>query len=1124
MKFKSLLILKRIFMYSIYGLSIQFLLCGLLLASSNIMGQKALSIKEIRLSVNFQNDNVLNAFEKIEAETEFSFVYLKNEIDRKLRLNAGYDNISMYDLLISLSGETGLGFQRVNNNINVKHLNNQKQYVIEEVLDDVNVTGKVTDESNTGLPGVNITIKGTSNGTITDASGNFSILAPDDGILVFSYIGYETSEVDINGRSVIDVSMTLDLAELSEVVVIGYGTQKRSDLTGALGSITQEEIQALTISNPTLALQGRVAGVNVQSNGGAPGAGVSVVIRGAGTINGSLDPLYVVDGVFLEDLSSVNPNDIQSMEILKDASAAAIYGSRAANGVVIITTSRGTMEGLTVKVHSTIGVSNSVNKLDFLNARQYADVRNEIDDASNAPRAPVNSTAFDSSVDTDWQDLSLRSGVLQDYGFSVAGGGKNSSVYFSANYFKERGIVISSDFDRINFRLNSEFWSNNEKFRISQSLALTQKNLNANNSYGNRYNYPTLPFQDGTGNFVAPSNTDHGVAFGANSYATEVTRDDNNTINDVYGNMAIEYKFIPGLTYKLNLGLNFSSEVDYLFVPTFFWSTSNQGSNQNLDADLTEMRQTRTDGLVDNILSYSTEINKHSINAVIGSTFQKIETRFTEVQAFAFPSDDLRVLSAAESVFAFEGDETVTGLASLYGRLIYSYDDKYLLTSTLRQDKSSRFDKDFRTGYFPSVSAGWRISREDFFPSIDALSDLKLRASYGVLGSQNVEDYAFTPTINLNSNYDFGDVRTFGVARTQFRLNNLVWEKSETTNLGVDAGFLNGKLQASIDYYVRKTDDILLSLSIPQTSGSRQPVVTNVASIENKGIELNLNYRKAEGEFTYDVNFNMTSTNNEVTSLGESSEIFGGQFSAEGLQGTRASVGEQLGVFWGFETDGLYQSQQEIDNDPNLSNNPAARTILKPGDLIYVDQNGDGLINDDDRVNIGNPYPDFDFGLNFNASYKNFDFTLFFQGQVGNDILYAKRYNISFESRSNYTTDVLNSWSETNTDSKFPVVGASRFDVSDFYIEDGGFLRLKQLRIGYNMKGLFGGSTDARIFVSGQNLLTLSGYPGYDPEVGFPGNTDRPSAGGPELLTRGVDLASYPQQIVVTGGVQFTIK
>ena len=1100
------------------------------LVANNSSGQTK-SLEEITISLETKEKSLKEVLRHIEAKTPFYFSYYVDDLQAG-KITLDVQNQSLANVLRTISKQTKLGFKRIDQNIHVLRLKDRREPAVRESIHvpevpDIIISGKVTNEKAEGIPGVNVILKGTTTGAVTDPDGNYEIEVPGEGaVLVFSSIGYIKEEIVVGDQRVINISLLPDLLALHEVVVVGYGTQKKSDLTGAVASVTSEEVKALTISNPTMALQGRVAGVNVQSNGGAPGAGVSVVIRGAGTINGSLDPLYVVDGVFLESLSSVNPNDIESVEVLKDASAAAIYGSRAANGVVIVTTSRGSDGGLVLSAHATVGISNPTNKIDFLNARQYADVRNAIDDAGNSPRAPVNSTDFDPNVDTDWQDLSLRTGVIQDYGFSLAGGGNNSSVYFSANYFNERGVLISSDYNRINLRLNSEYWSTNKKLRLSQSLGLTQKNLNQNDDYGaSGYNFPTLPFKDEAGNFVAPSNADHGVAFSQNRYARAVTLDDENRIDEVFGNIGGEFEFLPGLKYQLNLGLNYSSEVDYLFTPTFFWSASNPGANQNLDADLTESRTTRFDGLIDNILSFNTEINKHSINAVLGSTFQKIVTRGTSLTASTFPSNDLRVVSAAEEVVLFSGDEIVTGLASLYGRVIYDYDDKYLLTATLRQDKSSRFAEEFRTGYFPSVSAGWRLTNEDFFPASDFLTDLKLRVSYGELGSQNVEDYAFTPVINLNSNYDFGDQRFFGVARTQFRLQNLVWEKSRTTNFGIDAGFLDGKLQFAVDYYIRKTDDILLSLAIPQTSGSRQPVVTNAAAIENKGVELNLNYKEIEGEFTYDINLNLTSASNEITSLGAlQSPIAGGIFSSEGLRGTRADVGEQLGVFWGFETAGLYQSQAEIDNDPNLSNNPAAKSLLRPGDLIYVDQNGDGLVNNDDKVNIGNPYPDFEFGMNFNGNYKNFEITLFIQGQVGNEILNANKYNLSFESRSNYSTDVLNAWTETNRNTDFPVLGTTRFDVSDFYIEDGSYMRLKQLRIAYNFQNLFKGSTNAKAFISGQNLLTLTGYSGYDPELGVPGNSGRPSATGPALLTRGVDLSAYPQSVMIMGGVQFTIN
>ncbi|MGX1930995.1 SusC/RagA family TonB-linked outer membrane protein [Flagellimonas sp. 2504JD4-2] len=1060
--------------------------------------------------------SVSRIFEIIQEQAGYKFVYSDDLIRKapKVRLKKGI--VRTKELLRKGLSPIDCTFEFTENETVIVKKRSKKN--VPNVVLQVSVSGTVNDSNGQPLPGANIVEKGTTNGTQTDFDGNFTIDVLDqNAVLVISYIGYSTKEVALNGQTNLAISLDEDAAGLDEVVLIGYGTVRKSDLTGAVSSVSSEDAKALTISNPTAALQGRVAGVNVQSNGGAPGAGVSVIIRGAGTINGSVDPLYVVDGVFLENLSSVNPNDIATMEVLKDASAAAIYGSRAANGVVIITTTKGSSsKGLVINGHITGGVTTSTSKIDFLNARQYADIRNAIDDASNASRAPANSTNFNPNVDTDWQDLTFRTGILQDYGFNISNRSEQASVYLSANYFDERGVLVSSDYNRINLRLNSEFWSKNKKLKLSQSLALTQKTLNQNNDYGvNGYNFPTLPFQDTDGNFVAPSNLEHGVAFSRNRYARAVTLDDENRIDEIFGNIAGEFEFLPGLKYRLNLGLNFTSLVDYLFTPTFFWSESNASANQNLDADLRETRSTRFDALVDNVLSYNKEIGKHSINAILGSSFQKVTTRGTSVTASRFPSDDLRVLSAAEQVDLFSGEEIVTGLASLYGRLIYDYDNRYFLTGTLRRDKSSRFSEDFRTGYFPSASVGWKISNEEFFPQDGPVSSLKLRASYGELGSQNVEDYAFTPVINLNSNYDFGNQRFFGVSRTQFRLNDLVWEKSKTTNFGIDASFFDHKLQASLDYYIRDTEDILLSVAIPQTSGSRQPVVTNSAAIQNKGLELNLNYRNRDNAFKYDVNLNLTSSSNEVTSLGElDSPLVGGVFSAEQLQGTRAIVGEQLGVFWGFQTDGLYQSQAEIDNDPNLVNSPGQRAVLKPGDFVYSDTNGDGLISNEDKVNIGNPYPDFEFGVNFNAEYKNFEFDLFLQGQVGNEILNTTKYNLSFDSRSNYSTDVLNAWSPSNTDTNFPVLGNTRFDVSPFYIEDGSYLRVKQLRVAYNFKDLFNDTTDLRLFISGQNLLTITGYSGYDPEVGIPGN----------LLTRGVDFSAYPQNTQISLGVQFTIN
>jgi|TARA_R100000935_G_C2841741_1_gene171522 TonB-linked SusC/RagA family outer membrane protein len=977
------------------------------------------------------------------------------------------------------------------------------------------ITGMVTDNQGNSLPGANILEKGTINGVQTDFDGNFSLQVADENtILVVSYLGFKTQEIASQGKAELNIILEEDAAGLDEVVVVGYGTQKKSDLTGAITSVTSEEIQSLTTADPTAALQGRAAGVNVQSSG-SPGGGVNVVIRGAATINGSVAPLYVIDGIFRESLDAVNANDIASIQILKDASAAAIYGSRAANGVIIVTTNKGSSDGLTIEAHSTLGMSNATNTLDFMNARQYADARNAIADSQNTERAPANSTDFDPNIDTDWQDLQLRTGVIQDYGFNVAGGGKNSSVYFSANYFDEKGILISSGFNKANVRLNSEYWSNNKKIKLSQTLGLTQRNFDRNNFYGSSgYNIPTIPVRDNTGNFVAPNSQDHGIVFNSNRYAQALTYDDQNRIDEVFGSVSGEVELLPGFKYKLNLGLNFWSNYNYQFVPTFFWSTSNPSANTNETADLSEARSTYYDTLMDNVFSYDKEFGKNTLGLVLGNTLQKISRRGTSVQVSDFPSNDLRVVSAGIEVINRSGQEFVTGLESYYFRLTYNYDDRYLLTSTVRQDKSSKFAEDYRTGIFPSISLGWRLSKEKFFPQNNVLTDLKLRASYGELGSQNLDDYAFFSVMNLNSNYDFADTRFFGVSRTQFNLENLVWETSKTTNFGLDASLFNGRLRATADYFIRNTQDILVSLPIPPTSGSGAPITTNAASIKNKGFELGLDYNKAEGEFTYGVNFNISAIQNEVTSLGPlRAPILAGVFSANAHNSTVAIKGEEMGAFWGFETEGLYQSQADIENDPNLANDAATRSLLRPGDLIWKDQNGDGIVNEDDRVNIGSPYPDFEYGLNFNANYKNFELTLFFQGQVGNEILNARKFYTHFEvSRSNYATSALDAWTPTNTDTNIPRLGTSRTATSDWYVEEGGYLRLKQLRLAYTFNNLFKVIPRIQVFANAQNLLTFTNYSGYDPELGT------------SLFDRGVDNSVYPQIVQIMGGLKFTIK
>lgn len=1075
------------------------------------------------VSLNMKDVSVETVLHEIESLSDFKFMFMREDIDLKRRISIKVSEKPINEVLDIIFLNENLEFEVLHKQIILKKKKSKLPFKentkLNESMLQEPIKGKIIDKKGGTLPGVSILVKGTNKFAQTDLDGNYSIQANSEDTLVFSFMGFTTQQIVVGSNTIIDVTLQEEAQRLDEIVVIGYGQIAKKDLTGAVSSVKAEDFKSLTTSDPTLALQGRVAGVSVQSNGGSPGAGVSVLIRGAASIT-NVDPLYVVDGVFLQSLSSLNPYDVKSIEVLKDASAAAIYGSRAANGVVIVTTARGKKGGLVVNAHSSLGFSNVTSKLNLLNARQYADVSNI---AFSTP-APANSTTFDSSIDTDWQDLSLRTGVVEDYGFDVSSGGENSSIFFSANYFKEKGVVVSSGFDRINIRVNSEFWTTNKKFKLTQSLGLANKNLNENNFYGNSgFDFPTIPLYDDAGSYVAPNAIDHGVSVGLNRYASALTFDDKNQINDVFGNIAGELEILPNLKYKLNLGLNYQSNYNSLFVPTYFWSESNAQWNQNADADLTEARSTRFDLLMDNTLTYTADFGKHHINAIVGNTVQKITSRGTSVFVSDFPSNDIRVVSGASIFNSATGQEVVSGLKSIFGRLIYDYDKKYLFTATVRRDQSSRFSKDYRSGVFPSFSAGWKISNEEFFADNTVFSNLKVRVSYGELGSQNVSDYAFSPVININSPYTLGNNQSTatGFSITQFTVPNLVWETSKTTNFGIDAGFLDGKLSATLDYYIRKTEDILISLPIPPSSGSDLPITINSASVENKGFELSLGYTDyVNKDFNYSANFNINTSQNRVTSLGQlGNPIVGGIFSEDLLTSTRANVGDQLGVFWGYETAGLYNSQAEIDNDPNLVNNAAARSILKPGELIWVDQNGDGIVNNDDKVKIGNPFADFDFGLNLSASYKNFDFSLFFQGQVGNEIFNARKYYLNFEERSNFSTDRLNAWSTTNTNSNIPVIGATRVDASDYYVEDGSYLRLKQINIAYNVKELVKGLSNTRFFIGAQNLLTFTGYSGYDPELGVSSST-----GGARLLSRGVDNTSYPQSIQVTAGIQLTIN
>lgn len=985
-----------------------------------------------------------------------------------------------------------------------------------ELLAQQTVEGRVTD-GRTGepLPGVNIALQGTTSGTSTDLDGMYELSVPTlNETLIFTFIGYQRQVIPIDGQTTINIVMQPEsVAFGEELVVVGYTRQRSETISGAVGSISSEDLTNVNTTNSASLLQGRVSGVTVTSGGGAPDAEASVVIRGTGTF-GNDQPLYVIDGMITNSMSFINPGDIESIEVLKDASTAAIYGNRAANGVVLITTKRGEdTPGVKFNFSSSVGGQTPTNTYEFLNAREYADHNNRMRDNDGLPRAAAYTEAnFDPSIDTDWQDVQLnnfsQAAVVRN-NLSLSSGGENSKYFLSLEHLDRSGLVKEADFQRYGLRLNSDF--SFDRFTIVQSISASREINNPNIYFGReRGALPVIPVYDenNLGGFAGVEPSFHGVARGINWYGVAVLNDQEIVTDRILGNISTTYDIGKGFEYKLNVGVNYGLIDNVNFMPAFFQSTSQEAFNDN--ANLGESANRTLGVLVENTLNYFNMFGNHELDLLVGYTQEKNRTRTASVSVTEFPNNDLRTIDAAFQINNASGSLFKNVLQSGFGRIGYNFNNKYLLTGTFRADGSSRFAEENRWGFFPSGSVGWRISEESFAPEI--FDELRIRASYGKLGSQNIADFATISGLNINADYFFAGGTQSGTALTNLSNPNVVWETSTNFNSGIDIAFLDNRISLSMDYFDNRSDGILVNVPIPIFGGVGSSVLRNAAEVKNHGFEVVSTYNsQTRTDFSYSVTGNFSIVRNEVLKLGEGvNPISGGNFTQQGFNATRTAPGRPIGSFYGFIVDGIYQNQEEIDAD--------GRTNAQPGDFRFRDINNDGLLNDEDRSFIGNPHPDFEYGLSFNGFYKNFDFNLFFQGVHGNDVWNSKKFQYILDNAGgNKVTDVLDSWTPENRETNIPRATFSdpgnNKRSSSFFVEDGSYLRVKNLQIGYTLPNSLiqsvSGVADlssVRVYFSGQNLITLTGYSGYDPEIGR--NSGFRNTG---LFGQGVDTNAHPQ-------------
>ena len=988
----------------------------------------------------------------------------------------------------------------------------------------VQVSGNITDaEDNTPLIGVSVLLKGSTTGTITDFEGNFSLEAASDDILVFSYTGYSTQEVNVNGQSRIDIQLAPSSETLQEVVVVGYSTQRKSDLTGAISQVKSDDIENYTFSDASQALQGRMAGVSVQQQGGAPGAGAVISIRGFGTLSDA-GPLYVIDGMLTGSMSTLNPSDIESISVLKDASASAIYGSRAANGVIIVTTKKGTRGQINVEADVSYGVQEVINTFDWANARQYADIRNRANDNDGTPRSPANDTEFNPNNTSDLYGESLRTAGLTNANLRLSGGGDHTLFSLSLNYFDQEGIVKFSDFERITARANGGFTKG--RFKLETTIGLTRTVNNPNPYFNKERNLlPTIRLMDDKGEWSAsdipdvPGAPTIGSFYGPGTVINELgfaaLEDRTVTRNSVLANVAASYEIFSGLTYKLNLGLDFFDDNNFKFTPLH--PVIIAGGNNDF-AELSETNTRFLSQLIEHTLNYKRLLGKHSVDLLGGYTAQETDRRSLGIQARRFPSNDVRVASAAEELSNAPASDQTSVIQSFFGRLSYTYDDRFLLTATVRRDGSSLFREGLRWGTFPSVAVGWNISNEEFLKGSGFISNLKLRGSYGEIGSNNVAVYSIDPSLNLFSEYILGEnpARVSGYSITRGVNANITWETTKTTNVGLEFGTLGNRLNITMDYFIKESEDVLVGLRLPFYTGTGNDVPFNTATVENKGFEFSADYSNRIGELGYRVSGNFTVLDNVVTALGDATPIIQGSFTSNTINSTKTDIGQPISSFFGYIVDGIYQSDEEATAANDQAGNPQA------GDFRFKDLDNDGDIDEDDRTYIGNPTPDFEYAFNISLDWKGFDVNLFFNGVSGNVILNGTKYRGYFDFNGNYFADALNAWSPSNTGASIPrnTLADPGFNrrMSTFYLEDGSFFRLRNAQIGYTLPTDLVekiGIGKVRIYVSSTNLFTITDYTGYYPEVGRNGR-----GGSRRIFNSGVDEGAYPVPRDYRFGVQ----
>lgn len=957
------------------------------------------------------------------------------------------------------------------------------------------------------VPGVNVLIKGTTTVTVTDFDGKYSIKAAPKDILVFSYVGYINQEVTVGNKSQLNISLKDDLTTLEEVVVVGYGTQKKSDLTGAVSVVNVKDAKKTITYDVGKMLQGQVPGVTVQSSG-EPGGFVNIKIRGITSFSNN-NPLFVIDGVIVDSPYDFAPGEIESMQVLKDASSAAIYGVRGANGVVIITTKKGKAGEISIKYKSLLGFQNVPRTWSLNNREGYQKITNAAEANAGLSLAPGNDPAnslYINNVDTNWQDEVYKTGVVENHALTFSGGAESLGYSLNVDYFENSSYLRTpQDYSRLSTTLNLN--GKKGKFKYGAKLGYTQSDKENFNEYLPGQSavgqlllaIPTMPVYDPNrlGGFGGADNLTQ-RAITLNVIGFNNLMENSNKRNRFIGNIWGELEILKGLKYKINASADRLDWHTRLFNPPSDLGWYYITTNEEAALDVTNGSQTRT--IVDNLLTYTLSVNKHNFDVLAGWIQENNVHNNHISRGVGYQPGEINHLEYADDISGREYENKITGISYL-SRLNYSYDDRYLVTANFRRDRSSLFSPKNNSENFYSFSGAWKLSSEKFMKLPEWINSVKIRGGYGILGNNTIGVYSYSPTINPFAGYTFGNTLAPGTTVVAALDSNVKWENTETTNVALELGLFNNKLQFTGEYFVKESTDLLASVPLPYSTGSfPASIVTNAAAVRNQGLEFAVSYRNNDNAFKYGISANLGTLKNKVLQIGaDNLPIYGAA--------SKTEVGRSIGEIFAYQTDGIFQDQTEIAAS-------AFQSGAAPGDVKFKDVNGDNIINEDDRIYQGVTIPKYSYGLNFDSSYKNWDFSFFWQGSGGNKVFDATYRNLMGGQYSNGSTDMLNFWTPTNTNTNVPrpIIGDPNANSRDSnrFIENGDFIKLQNIQIGYSFPLKDNKFVQrAKVYVTGQNVLTITKYRGYDPDFISDG-----------LFSRGYEGGSFPNPRTFAMGVE----